>query len=119
MRTWMLTTPLLFSLCTLAVACDPEGGEAAAGEAPAEPTYAVDVAPILEANCAGCHTDPPTGGAPATVRLDTYADAAAHIDRVIARGVDGDPAAMPPGGLVLSDAEAQTLITWQETGTPE
>ncbi len=114
MRPWLFTAFLVLPLVT---ACG--GDDEGTGEAPVDPTYTEDVARILDSNCAGCHTDPPTGGAPATVRLDTFDDAVSHIDRVIARGVDGDPGPMPPGGLALSDADAATLVRWQETGTPE
>jgi hypothetical protein len=42
--------------------------------APAEPSFQVDVLPILAANCIRCHGYPALGGAPAEFRLDAFAD---------------------------------------------
>lgn len=79
-------------------------------------TYA-DVAPILEQHCTSCHADPPVSNAP--FALTTYEDASGRIDRIVARGVDGDPGPMPPSGLSLSEDEMDTLLDWQDAGTPE
>jgi mono/diheme cytochrome c family protein len=81
-----------------------------------EVTYA-DVAPILAANCTGCHSDPPSGGAPFS--LADYDAASARSGRIVARAVDASPGPMPPGGTVLSDAEAALLVEWEEAGAPE
>lgn len=92
------------------------GDDGGAGDAGDAPTYA-DVAPILTQNCVVCHSDPPSGGAPFS--LDGYAAASAKATRIVARAVDGDPRPMPPGGLALSDAEAETLVAWLDAGAPE
>ena len=78
------------------------------------PAYA-DVAPVLDQHCNGCHGDPPSG---APLTLVGYDAAAAQADRMVARAVDGDPSAMPPGGLSLSNAEMQVLVDWAAAGAP-
>ncbi|MBL9014672.1 MAG: hypothetical protein JNL83_10880 [Myxococcales bacterium] len=47
---------------------------ACAPEVPAEPSFQLDVMPILAANCVRCHGYPTIGGAPASFRLDTFGD---------------------------------------------
>ena len=102
--------PVLLLVGLLAVACGDDDDE--------EPdvTYA-DVEPILEANCTGCHTDPPQNNAP--MALDTYEDASAKAAGIVKRAVDGDPGPMPPSGLVLSADDAETLERWAELGAHE
>ncbi len=41
-------------------------------DAPARPSFQVDVLPILAANCVRCHGAPTLGGAPASFRLDAF-----------------------------------------------
>ncbi len=48
-----------------------------APEAPAEPTWAEHVKPIVEARCLRCHGETPIGGAPPGLRLDVYQDTVA------------------------------------------
>ena len=43
-------------------------------DAPAEPSFQLDVLPILAANCVRCHGYPALGGAPPEFRLDAFAD---------------------------------------------
>lgn len=45
-----------------------------ASEPSFEPSYQVDVLPLVAANCARCHGVPALGGAPAWFRLDAYED---------------------------------------------
>ena len=40
--------------------------------APANPSFQVDVMPILAANCIRCHGFPSIGGAPHSFRYDSY-----------------------------------------------
>lgn len=84
--------------------------------APTDVTYA-DVAPILAANCTQCHSETPTNGAPFS--LADYAAASAKAGRIVSRAVDASPGPMPPGGTVLSDADAATLVAWEEAGAPQ
>ena len=97
--------------------------DAPASSAPAEPTYAADVAPILSTRCAGCHR--PGQGAPFS--LLNYQDAQKR-----ARAIAGVTSAreMPPwlpepneppfvGERQLSDVEIATLRRWADTGARE
>jgi hypothetical protein len=98
------------------------GCEAAA---PAEPTWAQDVKPILVANCAPCHLVPSQGGAPSSFRLDVYGPSLTDDDRVIhgadtmapfiaARVLDES---MPPRAA-LSERQKQVLETWADLVGP-
>ncbi|MFK7931574.1 MAG: cytochrome c [Myxococcota bacterium] len=90
---------------------------AACGDPAEEEVAYADVAPILEANCAGCHGDTPSNGAPST--LNTYATASPKADAIVNRAVDGSPSPMPPSGLALSEAEVEILTSWAAAGAPE
>ena len=99
------------------------GGALAMGrDAGAEVTFAADVAPILYANCTGCHS--PGGSAPFSLR--TFDEARERADR-IARATRAG--AMPPwlpesdgqtfvGERHLSDDEIHVLQQWAEAGAP-
>jgi hypothetical protein len=72
---------LLFALAP--AACEPGP--------PDEPSYQVDVLPILAASCIRCHGGPALGGAPLEPRLDSFSD--------LADFAPGDPLAeLPIGG---------------------
>ncbi|MGE0548352.1 MAG: hypothetical protein AB7R00_14905 [Kofleriaceae bacterium] len=74
----MVSIPLrLVSACVVvgAIGCEPD--------APASPSFQVDVLPILAANCVRCHGAPTLGGAPTAFRLDRFEDT------VIVDGVPG------------------------------
>jgi len=45
-----------------------------ASEPISEPSFQVDILPLVAANCARCHGDPALGGAPSWFRLDAYED---------------------------------------------
>jgi hypothetical protein len=92
------------------------------GPAASPPTYHADVAPILEANCLGCHGE----GQVATL-LDGHASAS-----VMARQIVDWTASdlMPPwsasdacvplvGKPSLGDADKATLAAWADAGAPE
>ncbi len=92
---------------------------AACQKAPAEPSWATDVAPILAANCVRCHGFPARGGAPDDFRLDVYENtitdegkllqgAGAMAEFAVARVVDGS---MPPR-FPLDDVQVETLENW-------
>jgi hypothetical protein len=80
-------------------------------EAPAEPSYAADVEPILAAQCVRCHSgDGQIGGAPPYFRLDTFDGASRMATFIAARaGVMGE---MPPGGPELNQYQRDVLINW-------
>lgn len=54
-------------------------------DAPARPSFQLDVLPILGANCVRCHGAPTLGGAPEDLRLDGFDDA------ILREGVQHDP----------------------------
>lgn len=92
--------------------------------APANPTYAKDVASILQKNCQECHRK----GEVAPFGLETYEQArkrAADIASVV------DERSMPPwkaaphfgvrfkGDRTLAEKDIATLVAWAEAGAPE
>ena len=112
------------SLCAIVAVALMSPGPAAAQEADQDPTYAKDVAPILQRSCQVCHR--PNNMAP--MSLMTYQEArpwARSIkDRVVAR-------VMPPwhidkkigvqaikGDRSLSDEEIDTIVRWVDAGAP-
>jgi mono/diheme cytochrome c family protein len=115
---WLVVCMVVVGCADDGLATDPTAGDdtGAPGASTGDVTYA-DVAPILSANCTSCHADPPRNGAPFS--LADYAAASGKAARIVARAVDADPAPMPPGGTVLSDAEAATLVAWEEAGAPQ
>jgi hypothetical protein len=98
------------------------GAQPSAGGGPT-PTYSRDVAPILYANCTGCHRP----GEIAPMSLLTYADVRPWARSIAARVAIGS---MPPwhadpsiGEFVndrrLSPAEKDTIARWVAAGAPE
>lgn len=71
-------------------------------DAPARPSFQVDVLPILAANCVRCHGYPTLGGATADFRLDAFEDVVVREGAMHDQdcGDGGDPAAQ----LVLCGA---------------
>lgn len=102
-------------------ACDPDVSAEA-------PTWHADVAPILQARCASCHSE----GGPAPFALTDHS-AAAPLAGVIWEAVDSGR--MPPwhaqdteecqplrpwkDDLRVSASERETLRAWAEAGSPE
>lgn len=90
------------------------------------PTWEEDVGPLLAANCAVCHTLPPSCGAPEGFRLDKYrmderdgAVLGAFEKRmlILQRAVDAVPAPMPPEGLLPPEDRA-LIEAWVMAGAP-
>jgi len=92
------------------------------------PSFAKDVAPILDANCAGCHAGNVTMG---TLDLDTYQGIrkGGHTGPVIVPGKSAESLlylritgkvtpAMPLNGKKLADAEIETIRRWIDAGAP-
>lgn len=78
------------------------------------PSYATDVAPILQKYCTSCHS--PTG-VQASEPFDTHAGVAAHADHMKAE-VGG--CEMPPAGSIApTDAERETILAWLVCGAPD
>jgi len=93
-------------------------------DAPAEPTWHQDVAPIVVGSCAGCHR----AGGVGPFALQTYEDAAPIAGWLAGVTESGQ---MPPWGVTddgcgslrplhedpsLSEAQIQTLRNWADTG---
>lgn len=78
-------------------------------------SYTVDIVPILNANCTGCHS---TAGATGGVVLDTYqgvknqVDAGSLVD--VLTGANG-ASVMPPSGSLSPDA-IRKITCWVENG---
>jgi hypothetical protein len=90
------------------------------------PSFTKDVAPILAANCAGCHAANVTMG---TLDLDTFAgiQKGGHSGPVIAPGKSGESLlylritgavqpAMPLSGKKLADGEIEIIRQWIDAG---
>ena len=91
---------------------------AGACDSTAVTTYAAVIAPMLQANCVGCHQGTnPSGG----IRLTTYAEAA---DAVAPKGLvdavhgTNGRALMPPAGQ-MSDCNVALLERWVRAGMPQ
>jgi mono/diheme cytochrome c family protein len=72
-----------------------------------------DVEALLRSRCQGCHSSPPTAGAP--FALVSYDDARAHAPQSVIDMMNG---AMPPGGPRASTADIQILKDWIGAGFP-
>ncbi len=81
--------------------------------------YCGDVERILNTYCVACHGVPPAGGAPPTLRLDTFESKngipGAHetAERTYARAVVDD--SMPPGAP-LPQEDQKVLTAWYRSG---
>ena len=72
-----------------------------------------DLEPIFQAECVGCHDDPPKLGAPQSLR--TYDEVAPWLNRIKVRSLELKD--MPPGGLRTEGAEI-LLNEWINQGAP-
>jgi mono/diheme cytochrome c family protein len=89
---------------------------------PREPTFTRDVAPVMFANCSGCHR--PGGIGP--MSLLTYEDAKTHatdIRDMVGRGAMPPWHADAPRGTFandrrLSDSDRDAILRWVDAGTP-
>lgn len=97
----------------LLLACaDPHGGKAT------DLTYERDVAPILDANCVGCHVS----GGIAPFPLTTYDEVYAQRNSVAAAVSSGSMPPWPPDpdcadytrDSSLSDADIATIVDWSQ-----
>ena len=90
------------------------------------PSFAKDVAPILSANCAGCHAGDVTMG---TLDLDSYAGIrkGGHSGPVLVPGKSAESLlylritgkvtpAMPLNGKHLADSDIETIRRWIDAG---
>lgn len=106
MRTFAAAVALVLAACS-------------SPEAPGNPSWTMDVRPILAANCVRCHGYPATGGAPTSFRLDRYETTTTDDGQVIlgagavapfieTRVLDGS---MPPQ-YPMPDWQVDTLVNW-------
>ena len=100
-----------------------------AGEAPEEPTFSKDIAPILQRSCQKCHR--PASLAP--MSLITYEDVRPWARSIKYRtGLRDKPGVMPPWYIEknigiqdfkddwsLSDDEILTIARWADNGAPQ
>ncbi|MBP0029153.1 hypothetical protein [Roseofilum sp. Guam] len=109
----------IFILLMTAIGC---AKLSAAQHSPISPTYARDIAPILNNNCLECHRTGGIGPFP----LQSYEDARSHANRIVKATADGF---MPPwrakqgygefrNEKFLSQQQIATLKVWVEAGTP-
>ncbi len=76
-------------------------------------SYAASIAPVMQAQCASCHTgSSATGG----IDLSTYATQSAAADRIYARMSDAS-SPMPPTGL-LDACTVNKVKSWFDPGAP-
>ncbi len=84
-------------------------------DAPIDPTWAADVAPLLVTACGGCHGATPVGDAPTTFRLDVYDDVVA-ADGGVVRGAgtmaEFAAARADAGHGGLADDDRAVLLAW-------
>lgn len=84
-------------------------------------TYSRDVAPIIAANCLGCHTNPPQNGAPIPLTAYAFVKTAVQqhglIDRISReQGAEG---MMPNGGIRLPQNTIEVIKQWEQQGFQE
>lgn len=112
------------NLLLLLACAGPKGpGDTASTDGP---TWYADVAPIVVANCTGCHvsggpafdlTNPEAASSRAGMLADAVADG-----RMPPWGAEGDPDCTPEHGWEgdrrLAQEEIDTLVAWAEAGAP-
>jgi len=75
-------------------------------------SYQDDVAPIISANCAGCHQG---GGQSGGIELNNYAQFSTNTDAVI-NSISRETAFMPQGGQKLPATKISLIETWKSQG---
>src|SRR5207244_9870245 len=121
--TWMLIVVGVVALVAAAIAI-PAAADSNESAVPAKPTFAKDIAPILQEKCEECHRK----GTAAPMSLATYQEtrpwAKAIRERVVTRN-------MPPWHIdktvgiqhfqndrSLTDDQIATIVRWVDTGAP-
>jgi hypothetical protein len=121
--TWKLVVVGVVALVAAAIAI-PAAADSNEGAVPSKPTFAKDIAPILQEKCEECHRK----GTAAPMSLATYQEvrpwARAIRERVITRN-------MPPWHIdktvgiqsfqndrSLTDSQINTIVRWVDSGSP-
>lgn len=96
--------------------CDPDAG----GCNTENVSYSVDIRPVIENNCLGCHRNPnPVGG----FSLETYADVAAKVNSGRFYGAvawEQGYVPMPFGASApLPDCDLARIKAWIDAGAPD
>lgn len=82
-----------------------------------EITYVGNIRGIMTASCTGCHSDPPSQGAP--MSLETYNDVRGAVEtRNLLARINSATNPMPPTGLMPSSTR-QLIEDWIDAGMPE
>lgn len=109
----------LLSVLTVFVSCESRTYEEISDKTPVpeQVRYTVDVKPIIETNCIGCHSP---GGPAASKPLTSYDLVKGNIDNIIDRIQRplGTAGRMPPGGS-LSQSQINFFIKWKADGLIE
>ena len=117
MRIILAALPLLLCACHYSV---PD-----IATVPDNPTYTQNVRPLFVDHCLFCHGSPPNRGAPATFRLDVYADSngvpgaqnKAAISNYYVQSQRMPPAAKSGDGVGPNGLKM--LQKWVDNGAPE
>jgi mono/diheme cytochrome c family protein len=101
------------------VSCDSRTYEEISDKTPLpdQVRYAVEVKPIVEANCIGCHS---SNGSASYQPLTNYDQVKSNIASILDRiqRPSGDPQKMPKGGS-LSPTQIAIFIKWNTDGLIE
>lgn len=123
MKTNCITALLFLSFASISCSSDDSGSTPAPTPNPTpnpdgKVHYTTDVAPVINSNCTGCHSDPPTNNAPMPLTtLDAVKGA------ILTKGLierislpQGDPNMMPKNGTRLSQTAIDKIKKWQTDG---
>jgi hypothetical protein len=114
---------ILPALALLLCACNYSVQDIAS--VPDNPTYTHDVRYLLADHCLVCHGAPPNRGAPATFRLDVYADtngvpgAGGMASSILADAKSGRMPPNLPSDERVGSKGVEMLQKWFDNGAPE
>lgn len=115
-RVWWMMGAVTVAMMVGVPACDGGSSSDCVDKTPAscpatEPSYATDVAPLLEKYCTTCHS---ANGSQPMDPLDTYTDVKQRSGEVKSQLAG---CLMPPEGSTgPTDAEVETILAWVVCG---